>query len=99
MSAVDVLADGRMRFDGEGDFHALESAREWCRKNGVSYGPLQCGDPVGLMVGDYDISKWRNLSAKDRAELDGVLTGDERNGPVYIQMTPAALARCSGEGA
>lgn len=94
MSAPDVLADGRIRFDRAGDFCALNDAQAWCRERGISYGYLQRDDPVGLMVGDYVISKWRNLSAAERRELDGTLTGDKRNGPVFIGLTQQALARC-----
>lgn len=73
-------------FTQKGDFAAYYAACDWCKKNGVSYGSMQRDDPIGLMRGDYDIAKWRNLSAKDKAELDGVMTGDKRNGPVVIDM-------------
>lgn len=38
------------------------------------------------MRGDVLIAKWHNLSAKERAECDGVMTGDFRNGPVTINI-------------
>lgn len=91
-------AECRFLFNESGDFAALNAAQKWCRDNGISYGSLQRDDPVGLMVGDYDIAKWRNLSATDRAELDGTLTGDKRNGPVLIELTPEAHARLAARG-
>ena len=91
----DVSGGGVLVFNESGDFAALNAAQAWCRDHGISYGSLQRDDPVGLMVGDYDIAKWRNLSASDRAQLDGTLTGDKRNGPVTIQLTDAALAALS----
>jgi len=91
--------DASLKFNEPGDFAALSAAQKWCRDHGISYGSLQGPDPVGLMVGDYAIAKWRNLSAAERAELDGQLTGDKRNGPVFIQLTNAARARIRATGA
>lgn len=90
-ASVDVL-----RFDEPGDFTALNAAQKWCRDRGISYGSLQRDDPVGLLVGEFDIAKWRNLSAVERQQLDGTLTGDKRNGPVFIRLKSAALARVGG---
>jgi len=85
--------DAIFRFDGSGDFIALDAAHAWCREHGISYGSLQRDDPVGLMVGNYEIAKWRNLSSAERKRLDGTLTGDKRNGPVFIRLTECANAR------
>ena len=45
-----------------------------------------CQDaPIGFKQGDWDISKWWNLSAEDKSKLDGaVLSKDFRNGPVKV---------------
>lgn len=50
---------------------ALEAA-------GFSVGHRQLSDPRGIMFGDYDIQKWRNLNQKDKDGLDGHLV---RHGP------------------
>lgn len=76
----------RIEFDQKGRFEALYAAEQWCRENGISYGSGCAGCPTGLMRGDYVVAKWRNLTAKERAELDGVMTGDRRNGPLMIEM-------------
>jgi len=78
-------------FSQQGDFEAVNAARDWCRENGISYAPL-CGDaPVGLLYGDWAIAKWRNLTPTERAQLDGRMEGEFRNGPVTIRISPEPL--------
>lgn len=73
-------------FSQAGDFEAIRAAEAWCAEQGLSVGRM-CGDePMGLKKGSYDIQKWRNLSAEDRAGLDGTITGDKRNGPVTVSV-------------
>lgn len=76
----------QMRFDQKGDFAANYAAEKWCEDNDISFG-LMCRDlPRGLMHGDYNIAKWRNLSAREIKSLHGRMTGDMRNGPVFIEI-------------
>ncbi|MBB4126260.1 hypothetical protein GGR77_001550 [Xanthomonas translucens] len=88
MSASNTLV---VRFEVTGDFVALRAAEAWCRERGVSYGPQQRGAPIGLLVGDYVISKWRGMSAAERAALHGTITGDTRNGPLVLRIDIEAL--------
>lgn len=73
-------------FNEAGDFNAMQAAEDWCRENSISFGPPERGSPRCLMRGDYDIAKWRNLSAAERKECHGVMTGDMRNGPVTVEL-------------
>lgn len=42
----------------------------------------------GLMRGDYDIQKWRNLTMHNRAVLDGTMTAaDFCHGPVTVRLS------------
>lgn len=41
---------------------------------GFSVGRMQGPERRGILFGEYDIQKWRNLSAKDQAVLHGVVT-------------------------
>lgn len=68
-------------------FTALYAAEDWCKANGISYGRL-CGPglPIGLMRGDFDIQKWRNLRQSERAALDGKMSGNFRSGPITIDL-------------
>jgi hypothetical protein len=77
-------------FEGQGDFDALNKAEEWLKNQGYSLGSLQGPSPVGIMKGDFCISKWRNLSEKEKNELGGVLTGpSKRSGPVTVEIYEA----------
>lgn len=85
-------ADGRTvvtfaQDQGDDTFTAMRAAEKWCADHGVSVGRL-CGPgyPVGLLYGDFDIAKWHNLSPKERAALDGRMTGSMRTGPVTIDL-------------
>lgn len=76
----------RKTFTGDRAFEASDAAEKWCKENLISCGRMQGPDPRGLLYGDYDIAKWRNLSAQDRRELHGTMTGDMRNGPITIDI-------------
>lgn len=66
------------------DFGAVREAERFLADRGFSYGRLERGAPRGILLGDFDIQKWRNLSAKDRFALHGEMTGDFRRGPVRV---------------
>lgn len=72
------------------DFKAINEAQRMLKDNGFSYGSMQRDEPIGIMYGDYDIAKWRNLSSVDRAQLHGTITGNKRNGPVVVEIFPSS---------
>lgn len=71
------------RFTG-GRLEALGAAREWLEARGFSVGNWQRGAPCGVLFGDYNIAKWRNLSHQDRGELHGSLTRVENDDIVFL---------------
>jgi hypothetical protein len=73
-------------FDQQGDFSACAAATQWLHEGGYSVGIMQGPAPRGIMRGDVLIAKWRNLSPRERATLDGQMTGDMRNGPVTVEI-------------
>ncbi len=73
-----------------GDFAANRAAIMALEANGFSLGPMQRGAPRAVMFGEYDISKWRNLSHDERREAHGTLTGDGRQGPLVFCLLPSA---------
>jgi hypothetical protein len=88
-----VIADFEMTFKGQRDFEALHLAEEWCRANGYSYGRLERGAPIGLLRGDFDISKWRGMTAAEREALHGTMSTSDlsyRHGPVVIRIKAMA---------
>lgn len=78
-------------FDQPGPFAAFNAADAWCAENGISIGRTAgIGNPIGLMYGNVDISKWYNLSKQDIAELDGRITGNFREGPITLTIRERA---------
>lgn len=80
-------------FTQTGTFAAMYAAEAWCAERGISVGSSERGSPRGLLYGDITIAKWRNLDKHERAELDGEMTGDMRNGPVRISIRERASTK------
>lgn len=68
------MADFIITFTAPGRLTAYKMAEQALTENGFSVGHLQSGDPSGILLGEWDIQKWRNLSRQDRCDLHGVLT-------------------------
>lgn len=72
-------------FTGDGDFEAMRKAEAYIRDKGWTVGPNQRGAPRGVMFSDeYAIAKWRNLGPEHRRQLDAVLIGSGRYGPLTL---------------
>lgn len=69
------------------NFPSESAAEKALADAGFSLGTNQRDDPRGIMFGDVDISKWRQLSEKDKDALHGVYrrTGG-RGSPVRITL-------------
>jgi len=89
------------RFDNTGEeFSGIYAAEAWCRKHGYATGSSQRGTPAGVHRDPDDeicISKWRNMTEKEQASLDGHLTTengshycDFRAGDVILTLREAA---------
>lgn len=77
-------------FFGNADFEATGRAEQWLGERGFSVGRPQHGAPRGILFGDFDIQKWRNLDPVGRLGLHGLLTGDGRHGPVHATIFATA---------
>lgn len=79
-------------FSETGTFQALYAAQNWLAANGYSFGSTCRGSPTGILKGDFVIAKWLNLTKAEIAQLDGQITGDNREGPltVTLKVAPAA---------
>jgi len=73
-------------FSEPGTFKALCAAENWLTENGYSYGPGSAMDPVPVLKGDFIIAKWKNLTEKEVAQLDGKIDGNYRSGPVTVTL-------------
>lgn len=80
----------RLTFTDTGDFVAARRAERFLEEAGFSVGHGQRGAPCGILFGLYDIQKWRNLNERERAALHGIMTGDGRNGPIFVEIFDSA---------
>lgn len=75
----------KLTFAKKGTFESVSAAEMWCEKNKWAVGSMQREAPRGMMKGDYDISKWRNLDPDEISALGGVMISDDfREGSVDI---------------
>ncbi|KAB2781244.1 hypothetical protein [Brucella anthropi] len=77
------------RLTDEGDFAAVRRAEQLLEEHGFSVGHMQRGSSRGILFGEYDIQKWRNLNEAERAALHGVMDGD-RSSHAQIEIWDAA---------
>jgi hypothetical protein len=66
-------------------FETIEQAEVALHAVGFSIGRTQRGSPRGLLLGEYDIQKWRNLRPNEREVLHGKLWGG-RLDPVEVDF-------------
>ena len=68
------------------------AAERYLAERGFSVGRRQGDAERGVLLGSFDIQKWRNLNAADRAALHGVLqrTGRDRDTPAVVTIFAAA---------
>lgn len=78
----------KITFEEQGDFASSYAAETWCRGHGFSIGSSCAGSPRCLMLGDYEIAKWRNLTPKEKLQSHGLIEGDLRNGPITVTIKP-----------
>lgn len=77
--------ESRLVFKEIGTFESYYKAKGWLNDNGYSYGSTSTARTVGIMLGNYGIQKWHNLSADDIRELHGVMVSDDfREGEVEV---------------
>lgn len=82
-------------FEEKGDFKAWHACKQWLTENGYSYGSTSCRAPgVGVLKGDYCIAKMHNLTKDEIRQLDGLVAGDFRNGPVTLGLKVAPEQAC-----
>jgi len=78
-------------FKSKETFGAYNDACAWLKENGYSYGSMCSSSPTAIMKGDWDISKWWNLSNEERANIHGTITSKSkgsgyRDGPVIVEI-------------
>lgn len=79
------------KFHVPGTFESMYAAQSWLRENGYDYGSTSAGNiPTGVMKGDYyDYGlphKVKNFTKHEKNMLHGEITGDMREGPVFVKI-------------
>lgn len=80
------------RFPNSGPaWSGLRAATTWLDAKGYSSGRMQRDSPIGILDGEYDIQKWRNMSDAERELLDGTITfeGGARDGTAIVNLKEA----------
>jgi len=76
-------------FEAPGTFDAWHAARHWLEERGYSCSHTSAMHPVAVLKGDWQIAKWKNLTRKEIAALDGKVDGNFRDGPVTVTLKVA----------
>lgn len=73
-------------FPANGMFEAINNARSYLADRGFSFGSMEMDRPIGIHHGDCYISKWHNMTAKERRSLNGVIVpiGEFREGGARV---------------
>jgi hypothetical protein len=69
----------------KGDQWPIREAENVLRDEGFTTGMMQAGAPMGFARGADYVAKWRNIPPDQYQHLDGIITGDFRDGPVTIK--------------
>jgi len=69
-------------------FSAYRKAEKYLKDAGYSIGRMAYPCPIGFKKGNYDISKWWNLTPEEQKSLDGIISFSEdfREGDVTIKF-------------
>ncbi|MDA3939618.1 MAG: hypothetical protein PF693_09945 [Spirochaetia bacterium] len=73
-------------FDTKGTFKAKTAAEKWLTDNGYSFGSSCVYSPQAIKKGNWNIAKWRNLTVEERKNIDGIITGNGREGPITVEI-------------
>lgn len=77
-------------FKVKGTFKSMYAAEQWLYINGYSSGSGCAMQPTAIMKGNYYGSglpeKWKNFTSKQKNSVHGVMTGDFREGPVFVRI-------------
>ncbi|WP_145517356.1 hypothetical protein [Yersinia mollaretii] len=80
----------QLKFKQKGDFKAWLACQTWLDDRGYSYGSTSArAQGVGVLKGDFLIAKMHNLTEQEISQLDGIVDGNFRDGPVTLRLKSA----------
>lgn len=84
------MSEFRKTFSESGAFMACGFAKAFLTKRGFTYGPTQSRCPTGIRFGRLKVSRWNNMTDRQKRQLDGIMAGDVRTGPITILIRDSA---------
>ncbi|HDL6885646.1 TPA: hypothetical protein PXL93_001581 [Yersinia enterocolitica] len=88
----------QQKFEQKGDFKAWKACQAWLDNRGYSYGSTSARAPgCGVLKGDFLIAKMHNLTKQEINQLDGIVDGNFRDGPVTLRLKHAPEVMVSRE--
>ena len=81
-----------VKFTQTGEWKALRAAEKYANQNGYDFGSMDAPNPIALVKGNYyehELNlphKWHNMTPAQRNNIDGIITGNFRNGPVWVTL-------------
>jgi hypothetical protein len=80
----------KAEFKEPGTFQSMYAAYSWLKEKGYDYGSTCAMLPTAVMKGNYysyDLpNKMKNFSSKQKKSVHGLITGDMREGPVFVYL-------------
>lgn len=78
-------------FNSVGEYQAFQAAELWVEQNHYKRGPMDHGSGIIGLASQFSASMrfvlyLHNMTTEQRASLDGLMTGDFRNGPVRVTI-------------
>lgn len=78
------------QFTVPGTFQSMYAAHLWLHDNGYGYGSQDAIKPTAITIGDYYATelphKWHNFTREQINSVAGCITGDMRDGPVFVRI-------------
>lgn len=92
-----------VKFEAEPEWGAYHKAEQMLLDLGYSIGPMQRGEPTAALYGDWQISKWRGLTKRDRDEVHAkiIATGPSFRGSgvvvIFTERAPVLPKQKGGQ--
>lgn len=87
----DRMIEHAVEFDPCGTFQAFYAAQKYLEELGYTVGSMSQMNPIGFAFGVEWVSKWHNLTQKEKESVDGIIIPQEdfrEGGALILFFTP-----------